>query len=50
MLDALKKLRQYRLTGVSYAIPSIACDGILIAAAIAFAPMTPLGLRKRPHG
>lgn len=47
MLDALKKLSQYRLTGVSYAIPFVACGGILIA--IPFAPMTPLGLRKRPH-
>jgi fructose PTS system EIIBC or EIIC component len=31
------------LTGVSYAIPFIACGGILIAAAIAFAPMGPTG-------
>jgi len=31
------------LTGVSYAIPFIACGGILIACAIAFAPMTPAG-------
>jgi fructose PTS system EIIBC or EIIC component len=43
MLEALRKLRQYLLTGVSYAIPFIACGGILIAAAIAFAPMTPQG-------
>jgi PTS system fructose-specific IIC component len=43
MLEALKKLRQYLLTGVSYAIPFIACGGILIAAAIAFAPMTAAG-------
>lgn len=38
-----QKLRQHLLTGVSYAIPFIACGGILIAAAIAFAPMTPKG-------
>jgi len=31
------------LTGVSYAIPFIACGGILIAFAIAFAPMTSTG-------
>jgi len=42
MLDWLKKLRQHLLTGVSYAIPFIACGGILIAIAIAFA-MTPTG-------
>lgn len=43
MLDQLKKLRQHLLTGVSYAIPFIACGGILIATATAFAPMTPKG-------
>jgi len=43
MLDALKKLRQHLLTGVSFAIPFIACGGIMIAAAIAFAPMTASG-------
>jgi fructose-specific phosphotransferase system IIC component len=43
MLQQLKKLRQHLLTGVSYAIPFIACGGILIAIAIAFAPMTPTG-------
>jgi fructose-specific phosphotransferase system IIC component len=43
MVDSLKKLRQYLLTGVSYAIPFIACGGILIAFAIAFAPMTSTG-------
>jgi fructose-specific phosphotransferase system IIC component len=31
------------LTGVSYAIPFIACGGILIAVGIAFVPMTPAG-------
>jgi fructose-specific phosphotransferase system IIC component len=36
-------LRQHLLTGVSYAIPFIACGGILIACAIAFAPMTASG-------
>jgi fructose-specific phosphotransferase system IIC component len=43
MFDFLKKLRQHLLTGVSYAIPFIACGGILIAMAIAFAPMTTTG-------
>jgi fructose PTS system EIIBC or EIIC component len=43
MLDALKKLRQHLLTGVSFAIPFIACGGIMIATAIAFAPMTASG-------
>src|SRR5215510_3175579 len=42
MLDWLKKLRQHLLTGVSYAIPFIACGGILIAIAVGFA-MTPTG-------
>jgi fructose-specific phosphotransferase system IIC component len=43
MLQFLKNLRQHLLTGVSFAIPFIACGGILIAAAIAFAPMTATG-------
>src|SRR5437899_2931350 len=43
MIEQIKKLRQHLLTGVSYAIPFIACGGIMIAAAIAFAPMTPTG-------
>src|SRR5262249_13790832 len=43
MLEHLKKLRQHLLTGVSYAIPFIACGGILIAISIAFAPMTEKG-------
>ena len=43
MIEFLKQLRQHLLTGVSYAIPFIACGGILIAASIAFAPMTPHG-------
>ncbi|MCI0676100.1 MAG: PTS fructose transporter subunit IIC [Phycisphaerales bacterium] len=38
MLEWLKNLRQHLLTGVSYAIPFVACGGILIAAALAFAP------------
>jgi fructose PTS system EIIBC or EIIC component len=38
-VEHLKKLRQYLLTGVSYAIPFVACGGILIALSIAFAPM-----------
>ncbi|MFN2481332.1 MAG: PTS fructose transporter subunit IIC [Pyrinomonadaceae bacterium] len=43
MIELLKKLRQHLLTGVSYAIPFIACGGILIACAIAFVPMSPAG-------
>src|SRR5438445_5625226 len=43
MIEQLKKLRQHLLTGVSYAIPFIACGGIMIAFSIAFAPMTPTG-------
>src|SRR6185437_830332 len=43
MIELLKQLRRHLLTGVSYAIPFIACGGILIAASIAFAPMTPHG-------
>lgn len=43
MLEALKKLRQHLLTGVSFAIPFIACGGIMIAFAIALAPMTSTG-------
>ena len=35
MKESLVKLRQYLLSGVSFAIPFIACGGILIAAAIA---------------
>jgi len=43
VIEALQKLRQYLLTGVSYAIPFIACGGIMIAFGIAFVPMTPSG-------
>ena len=43
MKQMLQKHKQYLLTGVSFAIPFIACGGILIAAAIAFAPMGPEG-------
>ncbi len=43
MLEALKKLRQHLLTGVSYAIPFIACGGILIAVSIAMVPIGPKG-------
>jgi fructose PTS system EIIBC or EIIC component len=35
--------KKYLLSGVSYAIPFVACGGIMIAFAIAFAPMTPAG-------
>jgi fructose-specific phosphotransferase system IIC component len=43
MLELLTNLRKHLLTGVSFAIPFIACGGMLIAFAIAFAPMTPAG-------
>jgi len=43
MFEIARSLRQHLLTGVSYAIPFIACGGILIAISIAFAPMTPTG-------
>jgi fructose-specific phosphotransferase system IIC component len=43
MIEALQKLRQSLLTGVSFAIPFIACGGILIAFGIAFVPMTDAG-------
>ncbi len=43
MVESLKKLRQHLLTGVSYAIPFIACGGIMIACGIAFVPMTDSG-------
>lgn len=43
MKAALQKHKQYLLTGVSHVVPFIACGGMLIAAAIAFAPMTPTG-------
>jgi len=39
----LQQHKQYLLTGVSYVVPFIACGGILIASAIAFAPMTAQG-------
>jgi fructose PTS system EIIBC or EIIC component len=45
MTEHLKKLRQHLLTGVSFAIPFVACGGILIAAALAFAPE---GANKAP--
>lgn len=38
MREALQKLRQHLLTGVSFAIPFVACGGILIAIALGFAP------------
>lgn len=43
MSEILKQHKQYLLTGVSFVIPMIACGGILIAGAIAFAPMTASG-------
>jgi fructose PTS system EIIBC or EIIC component len=42
-MEWLKQLRQHLLTGVSFAIPFIACGGILIALSLAFAPMGPSG-------
>ncbi len=39
----LSDIKKYLLSGVSYAIPFVACGGIMIACAIAFAPMTPSG-------
>lgn len=41
--EQLSLHRQYVLTGVSYAVPFIACGGILIAIAISQAPMTSAG-------
>lgn len=41
MVEQLKQIRQHLLTGVSFVIPCIACGGILIATALAFAPMVP---------
>jgi fructose-specific phosphotransferase system IIC component len=43
MIAAIQKLRQHLLTGVSFAIPFIACGGIMIAFGIAFVPMTATG-------
>ncbi len=39
----LASVKKYLLSGVSYAIPFVACGGILIALAVAFAPMGPGG-------
>lgn len=41
--NVLRKHKQYLLNGVSFAIPFIACGGILIAFAIALAPMGETG-------
>lgn len=43
MKKYLSDIKKYLLSGVSYAIPFVACGGIMIACAIAFAPMTPSG-------
>ena len=40
MKEQLQRYKQYLLTGVSHVIPFIASGGILIALAVAFAPMT----------
>jgi PTS system fructose-specific IIC component/fructose-specific PTS system IIC-like component len=39
MRESLRHLKQYLLSGVAYVIPLVACGGILIATAIALAPM-----------
>jgi PTS system fructose-specific IIC component len=54
MKEWLIKLRQYLLSGVSFAIPFIACGGIMIAAGIAinshYAPDAPSSdFTKAPH-
>ena len=41
MREVLQHLKQYLLCGVAHVIPFVACGGILIATAIAFAPMRP---------
>ena len=43
MHDVLRQVKQYLLSGVSFVIPFVACGGILIAIAIAGAPMGPTG-------
>lgn len=43
MKQFFQNQKQYLLSGVSFAIPFIASGGILIATAIAFAPMGPTG-------
>ena len=39
MRESLRHLKQYLLSGVAYVIPLVACGGILIATAIALAPL-----------
>jgi len=41
MHPSLQRLKQYLLSGVSHVIPFVACGGILIALAVALAPMKP---------
>jgi fructose-specific phosphotransferase system IIC component len=43
MAKPLEQMKKYLLSGVSYAIPFVACGGIMIAIAIAFVPMTSTG-------
>lgn len=43
MASPIETMRKYLLSGVSYAIPFVACGGIMIAIAIGFAPMTSSG-------
>ncbi len=43
MSGRLSDVKRYLLSGVSYAIPFVACGGIMIAVAIALVPMTPTG-------
>lgn len=50
MMDFLRKLQQYLLTGVSYTIPFIACGGILIALSLGLAPLNPTSHAPDPSG
>ncbi len=43
MPQSAAQIKKYLLSGVSYAIPFVACGGIMIALAIGFAPMTSSG-------
>ncbi len=43
MTSHLSDVKRYLLSGVSYAIPFVACGGIMIAASIALVPMTSTG-------
>ncbi len=43
MAQSAAQVKKFLLTGVSYAIPFVACGGIMIALAISLAPMTSSG-------